>query len=339
MSITRQMQEHLDNLTKPVGSLGRLEEFALRMAEIQGNVPPQITRKSVFVFAGDHGVNEAGVSMYPQEVTYQMLRNFTQEGAGINVLARHCGFDVRLIDVGIAREIDFPGVISRKAGWGTKNFHQKPAMDSRELASCLETGRELAEAAALEGCSIAAVGDMGISNTTAASAMVIAAGLDGADIIDRGTGITEEILERKRTVILESVKRRGPFSGPEDILMKVGGFEEAAMAGFILGLKDRGVACVIDGFPVTAGAYMAWLMDREVSSFLFAGHQSKVKGHRVILDAMGLEPIVDFGMRLGEGTGAVIGGFMIDLGVRISREMASFADAQVSTSTGEEENY
>lgn len=337
-ALRKEMQAHLDNLTKPVGSLGRLEEFALKMAAIQGEVPPRVRKKGAWVCAGDHGINAAGVSMYPQEVTYQMLRNFTAGGAGINVLAKHCGFDVSVVDTGIALPVDFEGVIDRRVGPGTANFSETEAMTEEQLTRCLENGKSLAAGAADSGYDIVALGDMGISNTTPAAAMAIAAGLPADAIIDRGTGISDAMLEHKRKVILEAVEKHAPYGGPMDIMRKLGGFELCTMAGFVLGLRERKVACMIDGFPVTSGAYMAWLIDAGVSGFLFAGHRSKVKGHQVMLDAMGLEPVLDFSMRLGEGTGAVLGGFMVEMGVRIAREMASFSDAQV-TQSEDEENY
>ncbi|WP_020611221.1 nicotinate-nucleotide--dimethylbenzimidazole phosphoribosyltransferase [Sediminispirochaeta bajacaliforniensis] len=332
-------RKHLDGLTKPVGSLGKLEDFAVKMAEIQGKVVPESGKMGAFVIAADHGINEAGVSMYPKEVTKQMVANFTQNGAGINVLARHCGFDVFIVDAGIASDIELSQVIGCKVGYGTRNFHETEAMTADQLETCLANGKHLAEKAVADGYKILALGDMGISNTTTAAAMAIAGGLPAESIIDKGTGISSEMLDHKRRVILESVERHAPFSDAKDIMRKVGGFELATMAGFILGLKGKGCACMIDGFPVTAGAYMAWLMDNEVSSYLFAGHKSKVKGHAVMLDAMGLEAIVELDMRLGEGTGAVIGGFLVNLGIKIASEMASFDDAGVSQSTGKEENY
>ena len=337
--LREKMQNHLDNLTKPVGSLGQLEELAMKMSLIQKAVPPVLNRKAVYVFAGDHGINVEGVSMYPQEVTYQMLLNFLSGGAAINVLARQCGYDVFTVDTGIAVEAEHPGIISCRAGKGTADFLKEEAMTAEQVSVCLENGRRLAEQAADAGYQLVAIGDMGVSNTTTAAAMAIAGGLDPESIIDKGTGITDEMLGHKRRVIIDSVARHAPYKDAEDIIRKVGGFEQAVMAGFILGLKDKGIGCVIDGFPVSAGAFMAWLIDASVSEYLFAGHRSKVRGHGVILGKMGLSPVVDLDMRLGEGTGAVIGGFMIGLGVKTASEMASFENANVSKSLIEEENY
>ncbi|MDC7125360.1 MAG: nicotinate-nucleotide--dimethylbenzimidazole phosphoribosyltransferase [Spirochaetales bacterium] len=338
-SIKEKMQQHLDNLTKPIGSLGRLEELSLKLAEIQGKAPPRLEKKACYVFAGDHGINAEGVSMYPQEVTEQMLRNLINGGAGINVLAKHCGFDVFNVDTGIAVDTNSETVIKCRAGNGTNNFLKEEAMSQSQLEKCIENGKKLAEQAYNDGYQLVALGDLGISNTTTAAAMVIAGGLDFDSIVDKGTGITDDMLLTKKRVIKDSVKRHSPFSDPMDVMRKVGGFEQCTMAGFILGLREKGIGCIIDGFPVTAGTYMAWLIDNSVTDFLFAGHRSKVKGHDIILKKMGLKPIADLDMRLGEGTGAVIGGFMIELGVRIAQEMASFESANVSESIAEEDNY
>ncbi len=337
--LREKMQHHLDNLTKPVGSLGDLEDFAMKMSLIQGAVPPVLNKKAVYVFASDHGINAEGVSMYPQEVTYQMLINVTAGGAGISVLAKNCGYDVVAVDTGILTPVDDSSIIDCRAGSGSANFHETEAMTAEQASLCLENGRRLAQQAADAGYQLVAIGDLGISNTTTAAAMAIAGGLEADLIIDKGTGISDEMLDNKRRVIIESVEKHAPYKDAEDIIRKVGGFEQAVMAGFILGLKGRGIACVIDGFPVTAGALMAWLIDNSVSEYLFAGHKSKVRGHRVMLDKLGLSPIVDFNMRLGEGTGAVIGGYMVELGVKTACEMASFENANVSKSLTEEENY
>ena len=335
-ALREKMQEHLDNLTKPVGSLGKLEAFALRMSEIQGKVPPSVTKKAVYVIAADHGVNKAGVSMFPSEVTEQMVLNFTAGGAGINVLARHCGFDLIAVDAGVAADIDHPDVVAMKAGYGTANFAETEAMTEEQLFSCIENGKKLAADAVAAGYELVALGDMGISNTSSAAAMAVAAGLDAELIIDKGTGISDEILDKKRQVIMSAVEKHAPYKDAMDVMRKLGGFELCTMAGFILGLKGSGTACMIDGFPVTSGAYMAFKHDPQVAGYLFAGHKSRVKGHKPMLDEMGLEAIVDFDMRLGEGTGAVIGGFMVELGVKIAAEMASFASAGVTAAENEE---
>lgn len=333
------MQKHLDNLTKPVGSLGDLESFAMKLAIIQRCIPPVIEKKASFVFAGDHGVTEEGVSLYPKEVTYQMVLNFLSGGAGINVLSKYCGYDVYIVNAGVSGKFDDDGVIARKVGHGTRNFVKEPAMSEEQLEQCLQNGKDLAKEAIAKGYDLFALGDMGIGNTTTAAALLIASRLPADDVIDRGTGIDDKMLERKRQVIQKAVSRYAPYKGVRDIMRQLGGFEICTITGFILGLKGQKAACVLDGFPVTTAGYMAWLIDREVKDFLFAGHKSKVKGHAVVLERMGLKPIVDLNMRLGEGTGAVIGGFLISLGAKIAGEMASFESADVSRSEGVEEDY
>ncbi len=338
-SISELMQQHMDNLTKPVGSLGNLEQYALKLSEIQQRVPPSVGRKAVFVFAGDHGITEEKVSLYPREVTCQMVLNFIGGGAAINVLARHCGFDVSVVDAGVDADLRHAKIIDKKVARGTRNFLNEPAMSEEQLSTCLENGRALAEKAVREKYDLVALGDMGIGNTSSAAALLIASGFKPEDVVDRGTGISTEALDHKRQTIMQAVRRHTPFGSPRTILQRLGGFELCTIAGFILALRERGVACIIDGFPVSTAAYMAFSIDNSITSFLFAGHRSKVRGHARILEAMGLEPILDLGMRLGEGTGAVLGGQVVDLSAKLAGEMASFDSARVSRSEEIEENY
>jgi nicotinate-nucleotide--dimethylbenzimidazole phosphoribosyltransferase len=340
--VSAAMISHLDGLTKPKGSLGKLEDYSIKLAVVQGRVPPKIEKKAVYVFAGDHGIVDEGVSLYPKEVTYQMVLNFLAGGAAINALASGTGWDVIAVDAGVAH--DFPPAtelpkaarfIDRKIGSGTRNFAREDAMTKDELERALEAGRSLAAEAAKE-YDLVAIGDMGIGNTTTAAALLVASGMAVDAIVDRGTGIDDETLDKKKRVVAEAVASRGPFSSPKDILRALGGYDLAMMTGFILGLEGKGVGCVIDGFPVTSAAYMAFSMRKEVVSYLFAGHRSRVAGHAPVLASMGLEPIVSLDMRLGEGTGAVIGGFIVELGVKAAREMASFAQAKVSEGTDDE---
>ena len=337
--LSERMQRHLDGLTKPVGSLGDLESYAVKLATIQGKVPPEVNRKATYVFAGDHGIAAEGVSLYPSEVTYQMVLNFASGGAAVNVLARHCGFDVFVVDAGVATPIDNSTVIDLNVARGTKNFAREPAMSQEEYDTCVRRGRELAADAVAKGFDLVCVGDMGIGNTTTAAALLIAAGLAADEVIDRGTGIDDAMLEHKREVILRAVETHAPYGDPSAIMRCVGGFELCMMSAFILGLQGSGVACVLDGFPATAAAYIAWLMDSSISESVFAGHKSKVKGHATALASMGLDPIVDLKMRLGEGTGAILGGFLVSLAAKIACEMASFESANVSRSEGVEQNY
>jgi nicotinate-nucleotide--dimethylbenzimidazole phosphoribosyltransferase len=342
------MENHLNNLTKPRGSLGRLEDYCIKMAEIQKRVPPKIGKKGIYVFAGDHGIAAEGVSLYPQEVTRQMLLNILSGGAGINALAGGCGWEIIAVDAGVLGN-DFPSdeaiqprcpFLRERVRSGSGNCLREAAMSEAETGRALERGRALAKDAAERGLDMTAVGDLGIGNTSTAAAMLVAAGFSAADVVDRGTGIDRAMLDNKRRVV-EAAARRAA-APPRDgaaILRELGSPDFAMMAGFILGLEGSGIACVLDGFPVTAAAYMAYLINPGISEWLFAGHLSKVAGHKPVLERMGLEPIVNLNMRLGEGTGAVIGGHIVELGVLAARKMASFADAHVSDSGASEEKY
>ncbi len=333
------MQRHLDNLTKPKGSLGDLEDFALKLSAIQGRVPPRIEKRINLVFAGDHGVADEGVSLYPKEVTAQMVLNFLKGGAAVNVLSKHCGSDIRVVDAGVAADIDRDGVLDMRIGPGTRNFAEEEAMSAKELDLCLDRGRDLASQVVREGFDLVSIGDMGIANTTTAAALLAANGLALEEVVDRGTGIDDETLRHKRSVIAAALDRHGPFTDVYASMRCLGGFEICMMTGFVLGLRGKGIACVIDGFPVTSAAFLAWRIDHEVTGFLFAGHKSKVKGHAVALGKMGLKPILDLNMRLGEGTGAVLGGFLVSIAAKLSTEMASFDSAGVSRSGGDEKAY
>ncbi len=347
-SIRHAIRARLDDLTKPKGSLGKLEDFAEKLSLIQGLVPPRVRRKAVFVLAGDHGVVDQGVSLYPREVTAQMFRTIMAGGAGINVLSRACGFDVYAVDAGVDADLPAwpergaagaPGCFSMKAVRGTRDFAREPAFAETEFEDCLEHGMRLARFAVDEGYDMVALGDMGIGNTTSAAAILIAYGFNPDLIIDRGTGIDDQRLEHKRAIILDAVRARGPFETPESVGIALGGPEIVTAAGVILGLKGTGIACVLDGFPITAGAAIAWKIDPAVVDYLFAGHRSRVRGHGPVLEAMGLEPIVNLDMRLGEGTGAVIGGFIIELGVKIAGQMARFSELAVSKAGTDELDF
>lgn len=345
-AIEKAIGAHLDNLTKPRGSLGKLEEYCVKMAVIQGRVPPKIEKKGIYVFAGDHGIVDEGVSLYPKEVTYQMTLNFLAGGAAINALAGATGWELTAVDAGVAGDFPADGeqksqyrFIRAKIGPGSRNFYKEPALSAEETQKALAKGKELAADAQERGYDMTAIGDMGIGNTSTAAAMLVAAGFSVDAVIDRGTGIDRETLERKRRVITEGVSRRNPAKTGEAILEACGSFDMAMMAGFILGLEGKGIACVLDGFPVTAAAYMAYLINPHVTGYLFAGHCSKVVGHQPVLDALGLSPIVRLDMHLGEGTGAVIGGHIVELGTIAARTMASFSQAGVSGKEIEEEKY
>jgi nicotinate-nucleotide--dimethylbenzimidazole phosphoribosyltransferase len=326
-------QKHLDNLTKPLGSLGRLEEFARKFVAITENKNPILDKKVVFTFAGDHGVTEEGVSAFPKEVTQQMVFNFLRGGAGINVLAKHAGADVVVIDIGVDHDFgEIEGLINLKVINGTKNLAKEPAMTREEAIKCMETGIELADGYAKKGYKIFGTGDMGIGNTTPSSA--IAAVLTGrpvSEVTGKGTGITDESLLKKIKVIEKGINLNKPNPNDAiDVLSKVGGAEIGGIAGLILGAASNRIPVVIDGFISTAGALIAYCIDPKVKDYIFAAHNSVEIGHKAMLDKMGLSPILDLNLRLGEGTGAALAMLMIEAGLKIYKEMATFGEAGVS---------
>ncbi len=326
-------QQRLDNLTKPPGSLGLLEEFARRLVAIYNNEMPEIPKKVVFTFAGDHGVAEEGVSAFPQAVTAQMVFNFIKGGAGINVLARHAGADVVVIDIGVNYNFDdLKGLVTRKVVYGTKNIALGPAMTHDEAVKCIEVGRLLAKEYSEKGYRLFATGDMGIANTTPSSAIVaVITGKTVSDVTGKGTGIDEIALHNKIRVITKaiSVNRPDPRDGL-DVLAKIGGAEIGGIAGLCLGAAEKGIPVVIDGFISTAGALIAYTLNPDVADYLFAAHTSVEIGHQAMLAHMKLRPILNLDLRLGEGTGAALAMTIIDAGLKIYREMATFSDAGIS---------
>ncbi len=326
-------QKRLDNLTKPPGSLGRLEEFARRIVAITENRKPSLDKKVIFTLAGDHGVVAEGVSAYPKEVTPQMVFNFLRGGAGINVLARHAGSEIVVVDIGVDHDFgEVEGLMNMKVMKGTRNFAKGPAMTRDEAVKCVESGIELANGYSKKGYKIIGTGDMGIGNTTPSSA--IAAVLTGTpvpDVTGKGTGISDEALLRKIKVIEDAIRLNKPDPKDAiDVLSKVGGTEIGGIAGVILGAASNRIPVIIDGFISTAGALVAYTIQPAVRDYMFAAHNSVEKGHRVMLERMGLTPIIDLGLRLGEGTGAALAMLMIEAGLKIYKEMATFQEAGVS---------
>ncbi|NDY42354.1 nicotinate-nucleotide--dimethylbenzimidazole phosphoribosyltransferase [Dissulfurirhabdus thermomarina] len=328
-----EIQAHLDNLTKPRGSLGRLEELALRYCLIRGERRPALPAKAVFVFAADHGVTEEGVSAFPREVTYQMVRNFLAGGAGINVLARHVGAEVHVVDIGVDHDFpELPGLIRRKVRPGTRNMARGPALTREEAEAAVLAGAELASGAADRGIGLLATGEMGIGNTTPSSALTaVFCGAAPAEVTGRGTGIDDEAHRRKVRVIERALEVNRPDpADPLGVLAAVGGLEIAGICGLVLGAAARGVPVVIDGFISTAGALVAAAMAPAAAGYMFAAHQSVEVGHRKQLERLGLRPVLDLDLRLGEGTGAALAMGLIEAGLKIYLEMATFDGAQVS---------
>jgi nicotinate-nucleotide--dimethylbenzimidazole phosphoribosyltransferase len=326
-------QAKLDHKTKPIGSLGRLEEFACRFAAITGGMTPSVTKKTIFTFAGDHGVVEEGISAFPREVTPQMVFNFLQGGAGVNVLARHSGAEVLVVDIGVDFPFEeMPGLIRKKIASGTRNFTKGPAMTRDEALAAIGVGIELADLAKAEGVTLVGTGEMGIGNTTPSSAIIAAiSGLSPRQVTHRGTGISDSALENKIRVIERGLAVNLPDPhDPIDVLAKVGGLEIGGIAGLILGCAANRIPVVVDGFISTAGALIASELHPSVKEYLFAAHRSVEIGHGFMLERIGVEPILDLGLRLGEGTGAALAMGIIEAAVKVLNEMATNAEAGVA---------
>lgn len=327
-----QAQARVDSLLKPPGSLGRLEELAVRLAGITAHAFPEITQKSVIVMAGDHGVVAEGVSAAPQEITWQILPRFVDGTGGIGVLARHVGAKVVVVDIGVARPVEWPGVVVRKIRHGTGNITRGPAMTREEAVRAVEAGIELAQAEVEEGADLIATGDMGIGNTTPSSAILCAiTGIPVEEAVGRGTMINDVVLAQKRRAVAEALRVNRPDkSDPLGLLAKVGGLEIAGLAGVILGAAARRVPVLLDGFITGAAALIAAGLCPRAKDFMLAAHLSEERAHRHMLTALRLRPILDLNLRLGEGTGAALAMPVVEAAVKILKEMTTFNDSGVS---------
>jgi nicotinate-nucleotide--dimethylbenzimidazole phosphoribosyltransferase len=326
-------QARQDFLTKPQGSLGRLEAISVQLAGITGQPRPSVARKTVIVMAGDHGVARNGVSAFPAEVTPQMVLNFLHGGAAINVLARQAGARVTVVDVGVASDFaDALGLIRRKVAYGTADFTRGPAMTAEQAGEALQVGVDVVTAEIAAGLDLVATGDMGIGNTTPSAAIIAAlSGRPVASVTGRGTGVDDAGLARKITAIETAlaVNRPDPTDA-FDVLCKVGGLEIAGLAGVIIGAANQRVPVVIDGFISGAAAAIAVGLAPAAQPYILASHRSVEIGHIAMFDLLGVRPLFDFDLRLGEGTGAVLAFHIIEAAARILDEMATFADAGVS---------
>ncbi len=322
-----------DRLTKPRGSLGRLEELSIRLAGMQAKPFPSVERKAVIVMAADHGVALEGVSAYPPEVTAQMVLNFLRGGAAINVLARQAGARVTVVDIGIAAELEpLPGLVQCKVMPGTRNQAQGPAMTRTEAEQALQVGVDVLNEEAARGLDLVATGDMGIGNTTPSSAIAaVLTGLPVAQVVGRGTGIDDQTLERKIRVVDQSLKVNQPDpKDAMDVLHKVGGLEIAGLAGVMIAAASHRIPVVVDGFISTAAAMIAVGLAPRVRDYLIAAHQSVEIGHQALLKHLNLVTLLDLNLRLGEGTGAALAFHLVEASTRILREMATFDEAGVS---------
>lgn len=330
MQAARQRQ---DILTKPQGSLGRLEELSIQVAGITGNPRPRLQHKVVLVMAGDHGVVAEGVSAYPQAVTPQMVLNFLNGGAAINVLARHVGARVVIVDMGVAADLpDHPDLFVRKVAYGTANIARGPAMTRDQALQALETGAAIILEQMDTGLDLLATGDMGIGNTTPSTAIAAAfTGLPVEEITGHGTGVDEAGWQRKVAVIQRAlqVNRANPQDGL-DVLACLGGFEIGGLAGAILAAAAHHRPVVVDGFISTAAAMIAVSLAPQVRPYLIAAHTSPERGHHLMMDWLQVQPLLDLKMRLGEGTGAALAMSLVEAACKTLDEMATFAEAGVA---------
>jgi nicotinate-nucleotide--dimethylbenzimidazole phosphoribosyltransferase len=319
-------------LTKPAGSLGRLEELSVRLAGMQANPLPSVERKTVIVMAADHGVASEGVSAYPAEVTAQMVHNFLRGGAAINVLARQAGARVTVVDIGVAADFKrLPGLVDRKVARGTGNILKGPALTLAQAHQALQAGMDVLAEEAGRGLDLVATGDMGIGNTTPSTAIAsLMTGLPVAQVTGRGTGVDDAGLTRKIRVIEAAISLNQPNPADAmDVLCKVGGLEIAGLAGVMIAAAARRIPVVVDGFISTAAAMIASGLAPAVRDYLISAHRSVEIGHTAMLQHLGLEPLLDLEMRLGEGTGAVLAFHLLEAATRILREMATFDEAGV----------
>jgi nicotinate-nucleotide--dimethylbenzimidazole phosphoribosyltransferase len=320
-------------LTKPAGSLGRLESLSVQLAGITGLRRPPTARRAVIVMAADHGIAREGVSAYPPEVTAQMVLNFAHGGAAVNVLARQAGARVVVVDMGVASDLPpLEGVLTRRIADGTRSFLREPAMDREQAEAAVLAGIAVVNAEIDAGLDLVATGDMGIGNTTASAAITaVITGRPPSEVTGRGTGLDDAALAAKVAVIERALALHRP--DPADaigVLAAVGGFEIGGLAGVIIGAAARRVPVIVDGFISGAAALIATGLAPAVRPYLVAGHRSVEAGHGAVLRHLDLEPVLDLDLRLGEGTGAVLAFGIVEAAVRILDEMATFADAGVS---------
>ena len=331
-ALSTALQHRIDQKTKPRGALGRLEPLALQIGLIQQTLEPQLRQPQLLVFAGDHGAARAGVSAFPQEVTWQMVENFLAGGAAINVFCRQLALDLAVVDCGVNHDFGRrPGLIDAKVAHGTANYLEAPAMSPAQRDAALARGRELAHALAANGCNVVGFGEMGIGNTASASLLThCLTGADLATVTGRGTGLDDAGLARKGVLLGEALARGGRHADPRAALAEYGGFEIAMMVGAMLGAAERRMVLLIDGFIVTAALLVAHAMAPAILPYCVFAHRSREPGHAVQLAHLGAEPLMDLDLRLGEGTGAALAYPLVQAAVNFLAEMASFEAAGVS---------
>ena len=330
----REMLQHkIDFKTKPLGSLGKLEKVALQIGLLQNTLSPELKNPTHIVFAADHGLTEEGVSLYPKEVTFQMVMNFLGGGAAVNVFCRQHNIALKVVDAGVDYEFSKDSnLIHAKVGNGTKNIMKEPAMTVDLCEKAMNKGSEIVDAEFLAGCNVISFGEMGIGNTSSASLLMNKlTGISIEDCTGRGTGHDNAGLSKKMAILKEASLKYDVVE-PKQILATYGGFEIAMMCGAMLQAKKCGMVVIVDGFITTSALLTAYKMDKSILDNCVFSHCSGEKGHKAMLDYMGVEPVVDLNMRLGEGTGAVVVYPLVQSAVLFLNEMASFESAGVSNS-------
>jgi len=335
IEIEKEARAHQDSLTKPRGALGRLEDVACWFASRQGKRLPDHLKPHIAVFAGDHGVTEEGVSAFPSVVTGEMVKNFARGGAAINVLAQQCGATLSIVNVGVVSDLsDVDGVVQANVRAGTANLLKGSAMDEEECVAAIDVGRQQAREAITNGANLLIAGDMGIGNTTASACIICT--LTGAapeQVVGSGTGVDQSGRDRKVDVVRQALARVGDASD-RDLLRELGGLEIAAMAGFYLQAAELGVPVVIDGFIASAAALAAKVIEPQTVDWMLASHVSHETGHALALNALGLKALIDFEMRLGEGSGAALIVPLLQSAIALHSEMATFEGAGVTDRDG-----
>lgn len=336
-SFSAQIQQRIDQKTKPLGALGQLERIAHHLALIQSQAQPypvtelEIRQPTVLVFAADHGIAAQGVSIAPSAVTEQMVRNFLAGGAAINCFCRTEQAALRVVDCGIlCAQAAHSSLIEQRLGAGTHNFAEQAAMSAEQVKSGIELGQALIHREVESGCNLLMFGEMGIGNTSSAAALLAAlSGLPIEVCVGRGTGISDQQFQRKMELVTQGVERC-LGAAPQEVLKHVGGFEIVQMVGAFLGAYQKQTPVLVDGFIVTVAAYIATLIEPNVRDYLLFAHRSQEVGHRAVLEILGADPLLDLGLRLGEGTGAVLALGIVRASVEFYNRMASFADAGVT---------
>lgn len=331
--VMKKTQARLDSLTKPIGSLGVMEEIAKKIAGITGEVTPGIPQKAAILMAGDHGIVEEGVAPYPQEVTPQMVLNFVNGGAAMSVLTRHVGASLYVVDVGVAVDLpDEPNIIKKKVAYGTKNMAKGQAMTLEETVKAMEVGIDMAQEVIAKGAGIIGIGEMGIGNTSPSTAIAsVYTGLPVSQVVGRGTGADDERMKIKIAAIEKAIEVNNPDKNkPLEVMAKVGGLELAGLTGVILACAANRVPVILDGFISTAAAVIAGEMAPLAKEYMLGSHLSEEPGHKAVLDYLGIKPILMMNMRLGEGTGAALAMNIVDASLKVLREMATFSEAGVS---------